>query len=199
MKNKTIYALIAGIVIGGTVFYLWTHDDSTSWTDQYEHEHDSEEFHVHADFLVYIGDEKFDFTQDKYQSTAKSLQSDKVHLHDNKGNVIHLHAEGITLGDFFTSLGFNLTNQCLVTDTKEEYCTDNDNTLTLYVNGKVLENIANYQIIDNDQILLYYGTSTNPNLQSYLSEISDLSCMYTGTCPERGTPPPEECGLTCEI
>ncbi len=113
--------------------------------------------------------------------------------------MIHLHAEGINLKVFFESLGFTLTNDCITTDTGDEFCSDDNNVFTLYINGQAHEDIVNYVVSDTDQIMLYFGEANPPGLEQYLAEVTDRACIYSGLCPERGTPPPEECGLTCEL
>jgi len=59
--------------------------------------------------------------------------------------------------------------------------------------------ITTYVPVDDDRILLYYGEATNTMIATYLENIPDDSCYYSGTCPERGVAPDEECGLTCEL
>ena len=184
--------------MGGIGFNYWN-QPTTSWEDEIRTTDVEADSHDHGDFLVYLGTKKLDFTDDRYQSTASSTKSADVHLHDNKGDVIHLHADGVSLAYFFTSIGFTLTSECFTLDTGEANCIDEANVLELYVNGELYDDAPEYIINDEDRILLYYGTADQPALQQYLDEITDLSCMYSGTCPERGTPPPEECGLTCEL
>jgi len=189
--------LVVVVTLAGVLFW-WQTTPEPSWTDEYIETLDKKP-HTHGDFLVYIGSEKIDFSQDKYQSTAESIKSERVHLHDNKGDVIHFHAEGVDLQTFFSSLGFSLSEECLETDTGGKYCVDENNVLELYVNGQLVQNAPEYVANDEDRILLYYGPPNQPVLEQYLEEVSDLACMYSGDCPERGTPPPEECGLTCEL
>ena len=92
-----------------------------------------------------------------------------------------------------------MSDECLTLDTKEKYCADENSNLVLYVNGEVRDQISDYTIEDEDQVLLYYGKRTSQDLTDYFDLITDEACIYSGTCPERGTPPPEACGLTCEV
>jgi hypothetical protein len=122
-----------------------------------------------------------------------------VHLHDGDDHVVHRHAEGITFAEFLTSLGFTLSNECLTDDNGAKYCTDVENVLTLYVNKTPATIATEYIPQEEDQILLYYGQRDNEKLGEYLNSITDESCIFSGTCPERGIAPAESCGLTCEI
>ena len=56
-----------------------------------------------------------------------------------------------------------------------------------------------FDLVDEDKVLLYYGDHSRENIESWFEQISNDACIYSYTCPERGTPPPESCGLTCEL
>ena len=159
----------------------------------------SNEVHVHADWLMVINDQPVDLTGDTYQSFSGDVKMADFHLHDNEDNVLHRHDDGLTLGMFLESIGFSLTNTCLTTDTNETFCEDTDHALALYVNGVRKKSPPNYVIEEEDQVLLYYGARDQALVDKYLGQITDESCVYSGTCPERGIAPPETCGLTCEI
>lgn len=158
-----------------------------------------DEVHVHADFLIYVNDQKVELTSEKYQSSTKQILHKNVHLHDGDDSVVHRHAEGITFAEFLSSVGFTLTNECLTKDTGEIFCADTEKVLALYVNKEPVSDIASYIPQEEDQVLLYYGTKDNQKLSEYLGAITDESCIFSGTCPERGIAPAESCGLTCEI
>lgn len=157
--------------------------------------------HVHADFLLYLDHERYRFTDDHYQSTSEELQHDHLHLHNNNDQVIHRHAAEQTFADFLDSLGYHLTEDCLTTDTEETFCTNHETNqqLQIYVNGTVIDNHTEYIFADEDKILVYYGNPNDERVTTYLDEITDDACLHSGTCPERGVAPPEECGITCEI
>ncbi len=192
---KPIVAGLSGLVVAIVISSLFTpssptHPVGTSFDTK---------VHVHGDFRMYLNDERIRFTDAKYQSSAEQTHHATLHFHDGNDEVIHRHADGVTLTDFFNSLGMTLTNDCVTMDTSIEYCTNDTDTLLLIVNGERVTNVTDYIFSEEDRILLYYGDATNPKIKEYVAGITDLSCMYSGTCPERGTPPTESCGLTCEV
>ena len=191
-------ALILGIILGAVAMRIFLVVSAPGEHDHDDHEH-SDEVHVHADFVMTIDGEEMDLTQYKYQSKVGDIKHADIHLHDNQGNIIHRHAEGVTFGDFLRSIGFLFTDECITLDTGEEYCADSDHTLSLYVNNEAQTAINDYIIEDNDRVLLYYGEKDSTEISNLLGSITDEACIYSGTCPERGTPPPEACGLTCEV
>lgn len=159
----------------------------------------SAEVHVHSDFAFYVLGTAVDLTGEQYQSSSQSIKHQKMHFHDSNDNVIHRHASGITFSEFMSSIGFTVTDTCLTMDTEVQYCTVTENILRLYVNGKPQTNIGVYIPKEEDKILLYYGDPTSSDLLKFQEAITDDSCLYSGNCPERGEPPTESCGLTCEL
>ena len=155
--------------------------------------------HSHIDFVVVLNDERIDLSDDKYMSRPDQILHPDLHLHDNNQNVLHIHKEGLTMAEFFASIGFTLTDECITTDTSESYCSNENATLQMYVDGELVTSPANHIPTNETRLLVYYGDPNSPSIQNHQNSITDEACIYTGTCPERGTPPPEACGLTCEI
>jgi hypothetical protein len=184
-KNKNLIVFLVGVAIGGSILYFYQPQT-----------YKTTEVHVHSDFLMLIDGVSMDLTAPQYQSGPEQVLHAHAHLHDNNDEVLHRHAEGITLVEFLGSLGYTLTQTCLTTDTALEYCADDTNTLALYINGVAEEVITSYIPQEEDKILLFYGAD-EPS--SYFADITEDACIYSLTCPEKGTPPPESCGLTCEI
>lgn len=198
---KTFTALIAGIAAGAVasivmlpVFGYERLGFSTT-TDHYSYE----EYHTHADFLLVINDTETDLSGDAYMSVAARVLHPEVHLHDNHDDVIHFHAPNISLVEFLASLGIAVTPEC-ITLKNEIHCVDENTVLRLYVHTEDrTADLLTYVPLDEDRALLYLGTPNNPSLPSYLEAVTDEACIYSGTCPERGTAPPESCGLSCEL
>jgi|SRR3989344_1416923 len=159
------------------------------------------DIHYHADFKIYLEGEEYNFSQEKYMSTGNITLSNFVHFHDGNGRVIHKHAEGITLGFFLETLGLKLNESCLVLDDGKAYCNQGDNTLKMYVNGKENSQFETYDIADEDRILLSYGDQTEQEIQKLINSVSEDACIYSLTCPEKGTPPEEATcvGETCTV
>lgn len=202
MNNLSYRVVIAGALGVATAFLVSSFYNPFQDTDAYNHDDnggESTEVHVHADFLFYILDEQVDLTADKYQSSEGDVKHLSFHLHDNIGHVLHRHAAGVTLADFLNSIGFELTNECITDNGGETYCTNDENVLRLYVNGEIYETPHEYITQEGDRVLLYYGDPDSSAITAYLEEVTDEACIYSGTCPERGVPPPETCGATCEI
>lgn len=162
-----------------------------------------EAVHEHADFAVYLDGQQVDFSLDKYQSSDEAPLHDYTHLHDGVGTIIHKHLTGITLGEFFESIGMSLTRACFTTDDGTQYCGTNTKSLKFFVNGSPHSGFGDYELNDLDQILISYGPLEEPDLDAQLASVTDEACIYSEVCPERGTPPDESCvgglGSNCEV
>lgn len=149
--------------------------------------------HEHADFKLFINNEKFNLNEDKYQSTTGNNLSEEQHLHDNNWWNIHKHLTMKTIADFLQSLNITLTNTCISLNNDQTYCNNNKQMLKFFVNDEPLTEFMTYEFKDLDRILISYGSETNAQIKSQLDAVTDLSCMYSATCPERGKPPTENC------
>ena len=184
--------------------------------------------HTHADFAVWVNGTKLDFSDEEYMSapppSAASLivpsahaHGDEeegptlpgrefLHLHGDIGHVIHRHKPGLTLGDFFTSIGFIMTRTCFTLDQhqfealgaawvessgKRELCNTEQFHWTFVVNSQERPMDPAYVMQDLDKILLSYGPGEQ--WRNEWKQMTDDACLYSKTCPWKGEPPAEGC------
>lgn len=194
IHTKEIAACVFGALLGG-LFVFQVINIEQSHVDPYD-----TDYHVHADFLIYLDDRQLDLGQTQYMTTAEQHLHNDVHLHDDNGSIVHYHEENVTFSEFLSSLNYTLTNDCFITTAGQQFCNNETETMQLYVNNNLYtDDISAYVPADEDRILLYYGTESNENITAYLDAVTDEACIYSGTCPERGIAPAESCGLTCEL
>lgn len=188
--------------------------------------------HTHADFAVWVNGTLLDFSDDRYMSAppvqatvfdllvpVASAHGDEeeagalpgreyLHLHDGNGRVLHRHKPGLTIGDFFASLGLDMGDGCFTLDDflfaqldqdwakdfarTKTLCDDGKFRWTMIVNGEVVPMDHHYVPNDMDKILLSYGSSDTAPMEQYAS-ITDEACKYSKTCPWKGEPPTENC------
>ena len=176
--------------------------------------------HTHADFAVYIEGEKLDFSDPKYMSSppAKTESSGVgrafahgdeddghilperkyLHLHDVTDPVIHAHKPGLTIGEFFASIGFLMTEQCFTLDTEVMVCPEEGKKWQMFVNANEQPFDPSYSFKDMDKILLTYGASAE-DVKMQLEAMTDDACKYSKTCPWKGDPPTEGCIADPEV
>lgn len=150
-------------------------------------------FHGHFDLKVYINNKMVNFGLAKYQSAEGKELDPVVHIHDGNGNIVHLHKEGIALSQFFKSLKMDLTATCFTQDNGQKFCSSNDMSLKMFVNGQVNTEFENYIPKDLDRILISFGPNNDKNLTTQMNSVTDMACIYSEKCPERGKAPTENC------
>ena len=129
--------------------------------------------HIHADVKVYVNGNAIDFSQRKYQ-----LASRFIHFEDGLGDVVHIHATGLTIGHLFKSLGGDINNNCITID-KQAYCNEDGKTLKFYVNRQKSNEFSNRVIKDIDKYLISYGSEDDAAVQKQLSSVTSLSARYS--------------------
>lgn len=151
--------------------------------------------HTHADLAMWVEGRKIDLSAGKYMLDEESADSEKEtnpHLHDGNGLVIHRHKAGQSIGEFLKAIDINATNQCVTLDDGTSLCNEGSKRWQMFINGTEQPLDPAYVFRDLDQILLTYG-ATGEQVAEHLQSLSDDACLYSQTCPERGTPPVENC------
>ncbi|MBI3336007.1 hypothetical protein HYZ98_00375 [Candidatus Peregrinibacteria bacterium] len=141
--------------------------------------------HTHADVAVWVDGKKIDFSLEKYMSGLEEKGDDHdhihlhdyLHLHDGVGHVIHRHKPGLSLQEFFDSLGFEFKEPT---------------RWRMFVNTIEHEFDLNYVFNDTDYILLSNAAGSAEVLDQ-LEQMTRDACLYSRTCPWRGEPPAENC------
>ncbi len=141
--------------------------------------------HWHADFVLYIRGERYDFNQPRFISDEEDELSENVHMHGERENVVHVHREGTTWREFFDSLGFELTDACLTTPEGEQLCNSEAERLSFVLNGVKLDALAFQDITDIDRALISYGNESDEKLMHQYAQVTDEACIVSLLCEER--------------
>ena len=122
--------------------------------------------HSHAGILVKVFGDTFDFSAPSYQ-----IKSSWIHFEGNDGTTIHKHATGVKLGYLFDTLGLGLDDQCFEFKDGRSFCTNEDYSLRFFINGEEVSDVREYEIVEDDKILISYGAETPEELESQLLEL----------------------------
>ena len=122
--------------------------------------------HSHAGILVKIFGDTFDFSAPAYQ-----IKSSWIHFEGNDGTTVHKHATGVKMGYLFETLRLGLDDKCFEFQDGRSFCTNDDYTLRFFINGEQVDDIRDYELKEDDKILISYGAETPEEIQSQLLEL----------------------------
>ncbi len=147
--------------------------------------YESDAVHYHANFAVYVDGQRetfdnFTFYEEVASCGADELNNPKArgHMHDNISHVVHVHDYGVTWGHFFANIGYTFGNDILKTDKGHFVSGEDAKELRFILNGKDVDSVANQTIRSEDVLLIDFGTSTDPELQSRFQSITRDAADY---------------------
>lgn len=124
--------------------------------------------HSHAALLVKIFGDTFEFSGPAFQ-----IKSSWIHFEGRDGTTIHKHATGVDLGYLFDTLAIGLDDQCYIFPDGKQFCSNEDYELKFFINGEQVPNISDYEIIEDDKILILYGAETPEEIEAYLLQLDN--------------------------
>tara|TARA_B100001123_G_C15318632_1_gene1027112 strand:+ start:1517 stop:1975 length:459 start_codon:yes stop_codon:yes gene_type:complete len=137
---------------------------------------------------LYIHGDQYDFNQKRFFSDEDHELSDNAHLHPPRHNVVHVHREGTTWSEFFSSLGFRLTDTCLTTPEGQQFCSSDSGELSFVLNGVRLDALAFQDITDIDRALISFGDESAQELMEQYKGVSNEACIVSLLCEKRLPP-----------
>jgi hypothetical protein len=138
--------------------------------------------HYHANFAVYLNGQRETFKDPSYYEDVAACTAydnitpaERAHMHGNVNNVVHVHDDAVTWGQFFENLGWYIGDDFIKTD-KQMYLADGANKLHIMINGQDYTNltaITNRVIGDQDKLLVSFGDISTTALKQEYSGIKN--------------------------
>jgi hypothetical protein len=149
--------------------------------------------HYHADMAVFIDGKQVDFSGPKFMEDVSNCAANpeemtarqRVHLHEQNGSSVHVHASGVTWSHFFSNLGWNITPQVVVTDTNTLYT---NKPVRFLLNGSEVRTPMNDTIGDEDQLVISIGDAPVSEVQQWARSLE------RGAHEANGSSDPASCG-----
>lgn len=101
-------------------------------------------------------------------------RSPDVYIEAANPNLIRVKKNRTTWQEFFDTLPFKLTPDCLTTGTNETFCTNQVNILMFYLNGVKTNDALSREIEPQDQLLVRYGKEDADALRQELEKLKTL-------------------------
>ena len=125
-----------------------------------------EKVDIKASFAIFTNGTVRTFTAVMYHNLSPD-----VYITAENPNIVVVEKEGITWQEFFDTLPFKLTKNCLITGTKQTFCTDDSGILKFYLNGTRDGDLLDREINNTDETLITFGPEEEPNLEYQFSQI----------------------------
>jgi len=158
-----VFAVIA-VIVGYSVFLFTTMTQTAPGGPENAGALGSD--HAHAAIIANIFGDEFDFSAPAYQ-----IKSSWIHFEGRDGTTIHKHATGVTLQFLFDSLLLGLDDQCFVFQDGRSFCTNEDYSLKLFINGDQVSDIRDYEVMEGDRVLILYGGQTPEEIDAVVLKL----------------------------
>ncbi len=141
--------------------------------------------HFHANFAVVINGKKETFQEPTFYEEVSSCGEiddnplTRVHMHDQIGDVVHVHDGSATWGNFFENLGFALGDNVLYARNKS-YVDGQNGELHFILNGKSVVSIANKTIKSEDKLLVSFD-KPSADFETQYAEVATSAAEYNRT------------------
>ncbi len=121
--------------------------------------------HYHANWAVWVDGKRVDFSDDRYMEDVAACSADavnitaaqRVHLHENNPDVVHVHHGGATWGHLMQNLEWGIGSDWLFTDGGELLGEIDGRQLSFVLNGFVVPPAYNRVIQPGDRLLVSLG------------------------------------------
>lgn len=119
-----------------------------------------------ASFAIFTNGTFRVFTASMYHNLSPD-----VYIEASNPNIVKVKKAGLTWNNFFSTLSFKLTSDCLTTGTKETFCTGNRGTLKFYLNGERNGVVLDQEIQNGDKLLVTFGTESEEVVKQQIDKI----------------------------
>ena len=139
--------------------------------------------HIHADWKIYVNGKTLGFSDKSHMERMRNNMPVSSFIHvdsgapapEKTGDVIHMHASGVPLWIFFTSIGLDFNKNCITQNNNQQFCNQDSKRLKFYVNGKENNEFEKYVFNDMDKILISYGDENLEEINKQLSSTTNFA------------------------
>jgi len=151
MIKKIVIVFIIILTIGLVFYYNDKSKEKSVTKTNSISETSIQQTKITAEFKIITNGFQRIFSDSKYHNL-----SDGVYTTSKDPNKIEVRKENITWSDFFKTLPMSLDKNCLVTGTKQTFCTNENKKLYFYINNTETPDALDNPIQDNDFLLVEY-------------------------------------------
>lgn len=121
---------------------------------------------IQSSFAIFTNSTFRVFTAPMYLNLSQD-----VYIEASNPNIIQVKKSGITWNDFFSTLPFSLTSECLTTGTNETFCTGRKGILQFYLSRVKNSDVLNQEIKQSDKLLVTFGSESEAEIQKQINRV----------------------------
>lgn len=143
--------------------------------------------HYHANWAVFVNGERLDLAADRFMeeigactaSYAEILPEQRVHLHENNPDVVHVHHDGATWGALMANLDMALGEDFLFTADGVRYQSGPEASLVFVLNGLQVPAVHNRVVASGDRLLISVtSAAVREVLEREFPRVADNAAEY---------------------
>jgi hypothetical protein len=172
MMKPMIAGMLLGIlVLGGARFALAPLSHAT---------------HHHANWAVMIDGERLDLSGDPYMEEVAAcrasddgiLPEQRIHMHENDHDVVHVHHEGATWGALAANLGMSLGDEHLILADGTGILASDSARFVFVLNGFQVPSVHNRVVQSGDRLLISVTDAPGSVLESEFPLVASNALEY---------------------
>ena len=161
MAKKIVFTVLIFAAVGVVVFFLTQPKKSVNVSVIKPTVTPKEELvDYKAGFAIFTHGTFRGFTAAMYHNLSQN-----VYIQAGDPNIVHIKKSETTWDDFFKTLPFKLTKECLTTGAGETFCSGQDGTLKFYLNGVKDPSLLDKTINAGDQALISFGNEDESRIK----------------------------------
>lgn len=168
-KIPILLIIVVMVLVGAYLFLIQNPKIETKTMPSKNLTNNSSIVDYSASFAIFTNGTFRIFTAPMYHN----LSSD-VYIRADNPNRVFVKKSNTSWNDFFKTLPFKLTKECLTTGTKQTFCTDINGRLRFYINGKEDIDALDKYIENGDKLLVTYGSEGEVQIQKQLLQIPNI-------------------------
>lgn len=173
-KQLILVTLLIGLLIGFLIFVairMITYSPSGH-------------VHYHANLQLFVNGKQETFQDPLYYQEVVSCNADadadplhRAHLHDQVYDIVHVHAPGVTWGQFFENINVGAEPTSLRIG-NTVYANTGTDTVTYILDGKKLTSLVGQPIDSEDTLLVNYGDEDATILNARYQAIANKAAEF---------------------
>lgn len=158
--------LLIFLIIVGAVMYQGTKPPAKNVSQLTVTQGVEEDVDYKAGFAIFTNGVFRIFNAPMYHNLSKD-----VFIQAENPNIVYVKKRGVTWDDFFKTLPFQLTKNCLTTGTKETFCSGQNGDLRFFLNGVGSDELLDTEIRDGDRALISFGNDDEIQIQKQFEKV----------------------------